>query len=266
MKFNLKHRGGWLGFWPKCGVRAILDPENARIQAFLEEQAEKLAKNVSILDAGAGECPYRPIFQQQEYQSTDMPGGFYATPHDFECFLDDITKPNNTYDALILTQVLEHVPDPWKVLQEIHRVLKPGGRLLLSVPLTAPLHGEPWHFYHFTHHALSKMAEDTGFSIEDMEKVGGAFWVMGKRLPSAFIKLFKQNDPFRAKKRGQNPWYSALLNILMIPLYLFGYLPSAYILRPLFYWLDALDHEKSFTLGYTLVMVKNEINEKKDDT
>ena len=54
---------------------------------------------------------------------------------DFECFLDDVPKPDNHYDAVLLTQVLEHVPDPTKVLKEIYRVLKPNGIILFTEPL-----------------------------------------------------------------------------------------------------------------------------------
>ena len=251
-------RAGWLGVWPADGLRAVLDPENARIRAFLIEQAARLSADARVLDAGAGRKPYKSIFAGLNYESTDMPGGFYQEPHDFECHLDAIPRADASYDAVVLTQVLEHVPDPWAVLAEIRRVLKPGGRLLLSVPLTAPLHGEPWHFYHFTHHALLDMARRSGFVVEDLEKMGGAFWVLGKRLPDAFIKLFKQYDPFRARKRGQNVVANVALNIVLLPLLVFGYLPAAFLLRPLFYWLDALDRLKDFTLGYTLVLVRTE--------
>jgi len=249
-------RDGWMGFWPNGGLKAILDPENARIETFLNEQSNDLPTRSVILDAGAGKKPYKYLFSQFDYQSTDMPGGFYSDPHDFECFLDEIPKPEGTYDAVVLTQVLEHVPDPWAVLREIKRVLKPNGRLLLSVPLTAPLHGEPWHFYHFTHHALLDMSKKIGFEVRDLEKVGGAFWVLGKRLPDAFMKLFKQYDPFRAKKRGQSVLKNILMNVCLLPLFFIGYIPAAYILRPLFYWLDFFDKQKEFTLGYTLVLVK----------
>jgi len=233
-----------------------LDPENARILAFLKEQADRLPKGSQVLDAGAGRKPYKAVFSTSVYESCDMPGGFYPEAHDFECHLDDMPRPDGSYDVVVLTQVLEHVPDPLAVLREIYRILKPGGRLLLSVPLTAPLHGEPWHFFHFTHHGIARLTEETGFSIVEIEKMGGAFWVLGKRLPDAFRKLFKQYDPFRAKKRSQNPAFCVLMNLLLLPLWFLAYLPSAYLLRPLFYWLDRLDIEKSFTLGYTAVLVK----------
>jgi SAM-dependent methyltransferase len=256
IKINTRH--GWLRWWPKKGLKAILDPENARIETFLLEQSAQLPKGSLVLDAGAGKCPYKYIFKELDYQSTDMPGGFYDQPHDFECELHDIPKDDNTYDAVVLTQVLEHVPDPWATLSEICRVLKPGGKLLLSAPLNGPLHGEPWHYFQFTHHGLNQLAEKTGFQISEIEKVGGAFWLIGKRLPVAFKKLLKQYDPFRAKKRGQNALFCILMTLILLPTWFVLYLPSAYIIRPLFYWLDYLDREKSFTTGYTAVFVKSQ--------
>ena len=255
VKLNPRH--GWLGWWPRKGLKAILDPENSRIEQSLIEQSSKLTKDSLILDAGAGKCPYKYIFKDFNYQSTDMPGGFYDQPHDFECELHSIPKGDNTYDAVILTQVLEHVPDPEAVLTEIFRILKPNGKLLLSVPLNGPLHGEPWHYFQFTHHGLAQLAKKTDFKIAEMEKIGGAFWFIGKRLPVAFKKLLKQYDPFRAKKRNQNLLFCILMTLLLLPTWFIFYLPSAYIIRPLFYWMDCLDREKRLTTGYTAVFVKS---------
>ena len=257
-KIKLNPRHGWLGWWPERGLKAILDPENARIEQSLMEQSSRLSEGSLLLDAGAGECPYKYIFEDFNYQSTDMPGGFYDQPHDFECELHNIPKDDNTYDAVILTQVLEHVPDPEATLSEICRVIKPNGKLLLSVPLNGPLHGEPWHYFQFTHYGLDQLAQKTGFKIDEIEKVGGAFWLIGKRLPVVFKKLIKQYDPFRAKKRGQNILFCIFMTLMLLPTWFILYLPSAYVIRPLFYWLDYLDREKSFTTGYTAVFVKNQ--------
>ena len=253
---TINPRHGWMGFWPQGGLKAILDPENGRIKHFLKEQHQHMDNETRLLDAGAGSCPYKPVFEGVRYESTDMPGGFYKHSHDFECFLHDMPKEDNTYDVVVLTQVLEHVPSPQAALKEICRVLKPGGKLLLSVPMNTPLHGEPWHFFNFTHHGIGQLAQETGFTVTDIEKVGGAFWQLGKRLPDTLRKLNKQYDPFRAKKRQQNVWLCILLSLLLIPVWFFAYLPSAYIFRPLCYWLDIIDQEKSFTLGYTAVLTK----------
>jgi SAM-dependent methyltransferase len=254
---NLNKRNGWLGFIPVQGLKAILDPENAAIRRFLVEQSQLLPQNSVVLDGGAGKKPYKDLFREHTYHSCDMPGGFYSNTHDFECFLNEIPVADRTYDAIVLTQVLEHTPNPGEVMLEINRILKPGGRLLLSVPLNAPLHGEPWHFFHFTHYGIHELSEQTGFTVSDCEKLGGNFWCLGKRIPDAFKKLFKQFDPFQAKKRGLNVAYCAVMTIALLPIYVFGYGISAYLIRPLFYYLDYLDHKKDFTLGYSAILQKN---------
>jgi SAM-dependent methyltransferase len=157
---------------------------------------------------------------------------------------------------VVLTQVLEHVPNPPAVIAELGRVLKPGGALLLSVPLNGPLHGEPWHFFQFTHYGLAELATAHGFSLERIEKVGGAFWFFGKHVQDAVRRLMKQVDPFRARKRGQSVVKCALWSVLLLPFWIVGVLLLGYVFRPICYWLDRLDFAKTLTTGYTAVFRK----------
>lgn len=252
----LNPRNGWLGWWPAEGLRSIFDPENGRIRAFLQEEVEQLAPGAHVLDASAGTRPYSKYFHRQNYESCDMPGGFYTCKHDFECLLDSIPRPTGTYDAVILTQVLEHVPNPTAVLAELNRVLKPGGVLLLSVPLNGPLHGEPWHFFQFTHYGLSELAKSNHFAVERLEKVGGAFWFFGKHVQDTCRKLMKQVDPFRARKRGQSVAKCILWSLLFLPVWIVGVILLGYVFRPVSYWLDRFDFAKTLTIGYTAVLKK----------
>jgi len=248
---SLNPRAGWLGIWP--GWPALLDPENGRIRRFLEEQAARLGPQARLLDASAGSRPYQAIFVKQAYESCDRPNGFYQCKHDFECYLDAIPRPQNYYDAVVLTQVLEHVPNPEGVLKELARITRPGGRLLLSVPMTCPLHGEPWHFFNFTHHGLARLAVESGWRVVECEKIGGAFWVLGKRLGELPGRLMKSVDPFRARKRGCSVTASIAWTLSLLPFWLICAPLALYVWRPLCYWLDHLDFEKSFTSGYTAV-------------
>ena len=250
-------RNGWMGIWP--GWRAVFDPENGRIRRFLEEQAARLLSGQTlVLDASAGNCPYADIFHDLRYESCDVPDGFYRRKHDFECFLDAIPRPDAYYDVVVLTQVLEHVPNPEKVLRELARVTRPRGKLLLSVPMTCPLHGEPWHFFNFTHHGLAELANRTHWTMEDCEKVGGAFWVLGKRIGELPGKLMKSVDPFRARKRGQSVVACIAWSLALLPFWLVGAPLARFAWRPLCYWLDRLDTEKSFTTGYTAVLIRDD--------
>lgn len=62
-----------------------------------------------------------------------------------------------TFDAVICEAVLEHVPDPWKVVNEVDRALKPGAAVLFDVPFIAPFHGYPNHFHNFTQEGLRRI-------------------------------------------------------------------------------------------------------------
>lgn len=247
-------RAGWMGWWP--GWRSVMDPENGRIRHFLAEQIAKIDDGARVLDASAGTRPFASMFGRQHYQSCDVPGGFYKGKHDFECYLEAIPKPDASYDAIVLTQVLEHVPNPEKVLKELARVMRPGGKLLLSVPLNGPLHGEPWHFFHFTHFGLAQLAINTGWRVASCEKIGGAFWLIGKRLGYLPDNLMKSIDPFRANKRNRSVVLCAILSTMFLPLWLVCILICRYLIRPLSYWLDRLDLDKTFTSGYTAVFEK----------
>jgi SAM-dependent methyltransferase len=71
--------------------------------------------------------------------------------------------PEGSYDYVVSTSMLEHTLHPWKVLEEVHKVLRPGGILYLSVPWMFPLHGEPHDYYRFSLPCLKGLTRDAGF-------------------------------------------------------------------------------------------------------
>ena len=91
----------------------------------MRNAASKLKKGQKVLDAGAGPMPYRQMFNQCDYESTDFVDPYHILT--FVCRLDKIPRKSNYYDALVSTEVLEHVEYPQKVVSEFHRVLKKGG-------------------------------------------------------------------------------------------------------------------------------------------
>jgi len=70
-------------------------------------------------------------------------------------------------DVVLCTQVLEHIPEPVAVVAEIRRVLKPGGRLLLSVPSIFPQHGSPGDYWRYMPQGLKWVLRDfKGVSVQ----------------------------------------------------------------------------------------------------
>jgi len=61
---------------------------------------------------------------------------------------------DNGFSAIFVMEVLEHVNKPWVAVTELHRVLKPGAKLVISTPFIVPIHEAPYDFYRFTRHGL----------------------------------------------------------------------------------------------------------------
>lgn len=69
---------------------------------------------------------------------------------------------DGSVDGVFMLEVLEHVKTPQKALDEIHRILKPGGALFLSTPFIFPLHDEPHDFYRYTKYGLAHLLSAFG--------------------------------------------------------------------------------------------------------
>src|SRR4051812_8914731 len=114
-----------------------------RRREWVAAQAASTPAGARVLDVGAGIGQYRSLFAHCEYHAHDFAmerdtRGRY-TPLDYESDITAIPVPDASYDVVLCTEVLEHVPDPVAAIREMSRVLRPGGRLLLSAPLGSHL-------------------------------------------------------------------------------------------------------------------------------
>ncbi|HCV98496.1 MAG TPA: hypothetical protein DGJ56_04280, partial [Verrucomicrobiales bacterium] len=132
-----------------------------------------------ILDVGCGMKPYESLLNTSgsKYYGTDYPitmEGSYGDSTRADFFSDSMVLPfrEGTFDTVISTQMLEHVRKPEVVVYEMSRVLKPDGILILSAPMTWPLHEEPYDFYRYTLHGLRHLLEEADFEILDEVRRG----------------------------------------------------------------------------------------------
>lgn len=218
---------------------AEMPTERAPILAFMREAAGALPAGARVLDAGAGNAPYRELFAHCEYITADWTASPHPGAHsaDLVASLDDLPAADGSFDAVLNTQVLEHVADPAGVASELHRVLVPGGRLWLTAPLVWPLHEEPFDFWRFTSHGLRRVLEGAGFRVERLEPRGGYFAALATILAGA---------PYWTAPAGR---LEPVRRALTLALHL-----SARLVRRL----DRLDGQRTLTLGYACVAVRPE--------
>jgi SAM-dependent methyltransferase len=138
------------------------------------EFGKTLAAGSRILDAGAGSQQYRKYFAHCVYEAADfeLVDKAYAKSN-YVCNLSDIPVKNASFDAVIFNQVMEHLPQPRLVLEELYRVLKPGGKMIASAPLFYEEHEQPYDFFRYTQFAWRDMLSEVGFEIEQLRWVEG---------------------------------------------------------------------------------------------
>lgn len=138
------------------------------------EQIAKGKKNLTILELGSG---YK--VRGRDYYSAkhlfDSSNQFIQSDinPDFGHKVIDVTSMNysNEYDIILCLNVLEHVYDFNKAINNIHKALKENGTIIIAVPVFYPLHDEPYDYWRFTEHAIRKLL-DKKFSGVTIEHTG----------------------------------------------------------------------------------------------
>ena len=130
---------------------------NRRI--WLERTLTAIQPGARILDAGAGELKNKRFCSHLEYVSQDFcqydgsgnaqglqMGVWDTSKIDLVCDITHIPEPDASYDAVLCSEVLEHLPNPAVAIKELSRLLKPGGHLILTAPFFSWTHFAPYHF------------------------------------------------------------------------------------------------------------------------
>src|SRR5262249_1044144 len=140
----------------------------------------------TVLDYGAGLAPYRSLFPNSQYRTADVGrsetccDGLIGTPARNENFEapDYTISPDgrvleeaNTFDYILSTQVLEHVPNPDTHLSECFRLLRPGGKLFLTTHGSYEDHGSPYDYRRWTAEGLKYDLQKTGFHVLGIDKL-----------------------------------------------------------------------------------------------
>ncbi|MEJ1934843.1 class I SAM-dependent methyltransferase [Nostoc sp. NIES-2111] len=207
-----------------------------------QEFASTLTPGSLILDAGAGSQPYRELFNHCRYEAADfeMVDKEYAKST-YVCDLSSIPVESERFDAIALNQVLEHLSEPLRVLRELRRVLKPGGRMICTAPLFYEEHEVPFDFYRYTQFAWRKMMEDVDLKIEKLDWLEGYFGTVAYQFETA--------SRYLPQRRSRDlPWWTAAA------------LPAAKlfcrVMAPVFYSMDETlkFKDKGYPKNYVVIV------------
>jgi SAM-dependent methyltransferase len=241
-------------------IRDWVDLEKSSLDRAIEHAAGSAGGK--LLDVGCGDKPYEAVFAPHvdshigvEYGDTYR-NSFSARLARADVLYDGRILPfaNATFQTVLSTQVLEHVPDPWGLVREMVRVLAPGGRLILTVPFSYRIHSAPDDFHRFTGYALEVLAHGNGLEIECLAHRGGFWFVMGQKLNSHLAFRWARLDRaaqemgtfgYRELQPSRPRWWTLPFLVPVI-------LVSSTLAR----MLDRLDPDPSETLGYLLVARK----------
>lgn len=165
-------------------------------EAWLEETLKKIPAGSRILDAGAGEQQYKRFCSHLNYVAQDFDqydgegnskglqqGNWTQSNLDIISDITAIPKPDASFDAIMCVEVLEHLPEPIKAIQEFSRLLKPGGYLILTAPFCSLTHFAPYHFCTgFNRYFYDTHLAANGFKIVELQENGNFFEYLAQEI------------------------------------------------------------------------------------
>ena len=155
---------------------------------WIENTLKKIPAGLTILDAGAGESQFKKFCGHLKYIAQDFgeytdegnvglqTGTWDNSKLDIVSDIVAIPLPDHSVDAIMCTEVLEHIPDPLGAVREFGRLVKPGGYLLITAPFASLTHFAPYHFASgLSRFFYEKHLPINGFEIIDLQLNGNFF-------------------------------------------------------------------------------------------
>lgn len=175
----------------------FLSPVNLRrdVRDSLKEYFSTYLKpDMAIYDIGCGDKPFAPFLKDKvkEHIGVDIEDGFYDSSHiDMVGTAYEVPAPDGSADAVISSQVIEHLEKPVDAILETHRLLKPSGLLFLSFPFMYPIHAAPHDYCRYTEFSMDKMLDDNGFELLEKRTIGG-FWYCIAMFSGIYLSSFNR--------------------------------------------------------------------------
>jgi len=152
-----------------------------------------------VLDVGGKKENKRGSFRPplDEVKSWEYLNVDKETKPDYYCSAAAIPVDDNTFDIVLMSEVLEHLENPEEVLSECYRVLKKGGTLILTVPFLYAIHADPYDFQRWTDVKLKLELDNHKFLEITISPMGSIFAVMYDLLYSSLTLASKNSQSFR---------------------------------------------------------------------
>jgi SAM-dependent methyltransferase len=185
---NNKLRGSRNPKFLGVSSRLMTDITGEFYQYFLPKYATgKLA------DLGCGNAPFYLVYKDlvSENICVDWPNTGHKNQYlDVEC---DLNQPlpfsTDEFDTIVISEVLEHIANPELIWKEMARILKPGGKILLSVPFLYKIHEAPYDYFRYTRFALENFANKNNLQVLELKTFGGVPEVLTDIISKNLIKL-----------------------------------------------------------------------------
>lgn len=164
-----------------------------------------------LLDLGCGNKPYSVVYNEVCDSSIgcDVPFSLHQNANvEVLCFAEDLDKhfESESFDCVICTEVLEHTKNDYKVIENVNKILKKDGYLLISAPFTYVLHEAPHDYRRYTVYGLKNILEMYGLEVKSIFSMGASvssgFYILYYTLTKIFFYTLKKigfRDPASGK-------------------------------------------------------------------
>jgi SAM-dependent methyltransferase len=191
-----------------------------QLERALVSAADRYASG-KLLDIGCGEKPYKAHFAGRvtEHVGVDQPESPHALDHvDVLATATSIPLPDSSFDTALLSELLEHLEEPLDAIREAHRLLRPGGHVIITTPFIWVLHEEPRDFFRYSPYGLRWLLEQAGFDVIEVTPIGGQWSTLALLLSyslresrvhsrvAAGLSTLLQSLARRAERRGLRAW------------------------------------------------------------
>ena len=205
------------------------------LQTFLQRALREWVRPGALLaDIGCGEQPLRALITELggHYTGIDVQQNQQGNV-EVVADITDIPLPGESFDLILCTEVLEHVPDTYEAFAELVRLCKKGGAVIVTTPFSYPLHEEPYDFVRLTPHQIRECGRRYGLKVAHLETSGNELEVAATVWCNLWTRLRAEKGGF-----GRSVW-----NVLMrLPVNTVVYTLSALVGRmlPRKYFLSTL--------------------------